>query len=132
VCGKNDREDFSGIPLYLREGEFFSDIQWVLSDGAFEGDGCFICSYKNPGNNPDNIHYNLAFFEVRQGVENNYGRVGMWFPLLGNNKKKCPILENVLFLAIHAAAWLHNWIMDSKNLWYSAMESPEDLFHSYY
>jgi hypothetical protein len=39
VCGKNDREVFSGIPLYLREGEFFSDIQWVLSDGAFEGDG---------------------------------------------------------------------------------------------
>jgi hypothetical protein len=75
-----------------------------LSGGAFEGDGRFICSYKNPGNDPDKIYHNLAFCEVRQGVENSYGRFGMWFPLLGNNKKKLPYSEKVLFLVIHAAA----------------------------
>jgi hypothetical protein len=31
------------------------------------------------------IHYNPAFHELRQGVEDSYGRVGMWFPILGNN-----------------------------------------------
>ncbi len=35
--GRNDREVFTGSPLYLREGEFFSDNQWISSDGAFEG-----------------------------------------------------------------------------------------------
>jgi hypothetical protein len=65
------------------------------------------------------------------GVENSYGRVGMWFPLLGNNRKKLPYGEKVLFLAIHAAARLHNQIMDSENLSYSATESPEGLFRNY-
>jgi hypothetical protein len=66
------------------------------------------------------------------GVENSYGRVGMWFPLLGNNKKKLPYSEKVLFLAVYAAAQLHNWIMDSEGLLYSALESPEGLYSSYY
>jgi hypothetical protein len=40
VCsGKNDREVLTGSPLYLREGEFFSDNQWVASDGGSDGDG---------------------------------------------------------------------------------------------
>jgi hypothetical protein len=40
IClGKNDREVFTGSPLYLQKGDFFSDNQWVASDGAFEGDG---------------------------------------------------------------------------------------------
>jgi hypothetical protein len=72
--GKNVVEVFTGSPLYFYEGEFFSDNQWVSSDGTFEGDGQFICSYKN---NPEKIHYNLAFHKVRQGVENSCGRVGM-------------------------------------------------------
>jgi hypothetical protein len=130
--GKNDREVLTGSPLYLREGEFFSDNQWVASDGGFEGDGRFVCSHKNPGNDQDKITYNLAFREVRMGVENSYGRVGMWFPLLGNNKKKLPYSEKVLFLAVNAAARLHNWIMDSEGLSYSALESPEGLYTNYY
>jgi len=104
----------------------------VSTDGAFDGDGRFLCSYKNPGNDPVKIRYNLAFREVRQGVENSYQRVGAWFPLLGNNKKKLPYSEKVFFLAVHAAARLHNWIMDSENLSYSALESPEGLFRNYY
>jgi hypothetical protein len=104
----------------------------VSSDGAFEGDGQLLCSYRNPGNDATRIRYNLAFREVRQGIENSYGRVGIWFPLLGNNNKKLPYSEKVLFLAIHAAARLHNWIMDTENLSYSALESPEGLFRNYY
>jgi hypothetical protein len=133
IClGKNDREVFTRSPLYLQEGEFFLNNQWVSSDSAFEGDGRFLCSYKNPGNDSVTICYNLAFREVRQGVEKRYGRVGLWFPLLGNNKKKLPYSEKVLFLAIHAAVRLHNWLMDSENLSYSATESPEGLFRNYY
>ncbi len=133
VClGKNDREVLTGSPLYLREQEFFSDKQWIASDGGFDGDGGFVCSYKNPGNDQDKIHYNLAFREVRMGVENSYGRVGMWFPLLGNNKKKLPYSKKVLFLAVFAAARLHNWIMDSEGLLYSALESPEGLYSNYF
>jgi hypothetical protein len=130
IClGKNDRETFTRNPLYLQEGDFFSDNQWVSSDGAFEGDGRFLCSYKNPGNDPARIHYNLAFHEVRKGVENSYGRVGLWFLLLGNNKKNLLYSEIVLFLVIHAAARLHNWIMDTEN---SATELPKGLFRNYY
>jgi hypothetical protein len=110
----------------------FSDNQWISSDGAFEGDGRFICSYKNPGNDLDKICYNLAFREVRQGVKNSYGRVGMWFPLLGNNMKKLLYSEKVLFLAIYAAAGLHNWIMDLEGLSYSALEAPDGLYSRYY
>jgi hypothetical protein len=40
------------------------------------------------------------------------------------------ILKKVLFLAIHAAARLHNWIMDSENLSYSATDSPEGFFRT--
>jgi len=133
IClGKNDREVLTSSPLYLLEGDYFSDNEWVSSDGAFDGDGRFLCSYKNPGNDPVKVRYNLAFREVRQGVENSYQRIGIWFPLLGNNKKKLPYSETVLFLAVHAAARLHNWIMDSEKLSYSALESPEGLFRSYY
>jgi len=124
---------YSQGALHIFAGRtFFSDDQWVSSDGAFERDGRLLCSYRNPGNDTTRIRYNLAFREVRQGAENSYGRVGMWFPLLGNNKKKLPYSEKVLFLAIPAAARLHNWIMDTENLSYSALESPEGLFRNYY
>jgi hypothetical protein len=59
--GRNDREALISSPLYLLEGDYFSDKEWVSSDGAFDGDGRFLCSYKNPGNDPVKIWYNLAF-----------------------------------------------------------------------
>ena len=130
--GRNDREVLNSSPLYLLEEDYFSENEWVSSDGAFDGDGRFLCSCKNPSNDPVKIRYNLALREVRQGVENSYQRVGAWFPLLGNNKKKLPYSEKVFFLAVHAATRLHNWIMDSENLSYSALESPEGLFRNYY
>ncbi len=47
VClRKNDREEFTSSLLYLQEGDYFSEDEFVASDGAFEGDGHFRCSYK--------------------------------------------------------------------------------------
>jgi hypothetical protein len=91
VClGKNDRGVFTSSLLYLQEGDYFSEDEFVASDVAFEGDGHFRCSYKNPGNNEVKKLFNLAFCEVRTGIENSYQRTGAWFPLLGNNKCKLP------------------------------------------
>ncbi len=72
--------------------------------------------------------FNLAWHEVRTGLENSYQRVGLWFPVLGNNKQKLPYSEKVLFLAIHAATRLHNWILNTENLSHSALDSPEMLY----
>jgi hypothetical protein len=98
----------------LQEGDYFSEDEFVASDGGFEGDG------------------RLVFREVCTGVENTYSRVGTWFPLLGKKKKKMPYSEQVFFLAIHAATRLHNWIMNSENLSYSSLESPEVLYQRFY
>jgi len=73
VClGKNDREAFTSSPLYLSKGDYFLDDEFVAADGAFEGDGRLKCSYKNPGNDEVKKLWNLAFREVRTGVENSY------------------------------------------------------------
>jgi hypothetical protein len=78
IClGKKDREVLTSSPLHPLEGDYFSDNEWVSSDDALDGDGWFLCSYKNPGNDPVKIRYNLAFREVRQGVENSYQRIGI-------------------------------------------------------
>ncbi len=66
--GKNDREVFTASPLYLQEDEFFSVDEFVASNGAFEGDGCLRCSFKNPGNDEVKKLWNLAFHDVRTGV----------------------------------------------------------------
>ncbi len=114
------------------EGEFFSDGQFIATDGAFEGDGRFICSYKNPGHNENKVTFNNAFREVWMLVENAYQRVGAWFPLLRNNKHKLNYNERTLILAVQAAVWIHNFIMDTENLSYSALESPEMHFQQYF
>jgi len=66
--GKNDHEIFTGSPLYLQEGEFFLQDEFVAADGVFEGDGHLRCSYKNPRNDDIKKLWNLAFQEVRAGV----------------------------------------------------------------
>ena len=75
VCvslGNNDREVYTTSPLYLEEGDFFSCGEFVAADGGFEGDGRFLSSYKNPGNDHNIIMFNLAFCEVRTEAENSY------------------------------------------------------------
>jgi hypothetical protein len=95
--GRNDRAVLTSSPLYLLECNYFSDNEWVLSDGAFDGDGRFLCSYKNPENDPVKIRYNLAFWGVRQGEANSYQRISIWFPILGNNKKNFYTLKKFCF-----------------------------------
>jgi len=112
VCithGKNDREVYTSSPLYLQEGEYFSDGEFLAADGAFDGDGRLYCSYKNPGNDPTKKMFNLVWYEVQTTVENSYQRLCAWLLLLGNNKKKLPYSEHMLLLAIHASARFHNW-----------------------
>ena len=70
--------------------------------------------------------WNLAFHEVKIGVENSYQRTGAWLPLLGNNMCKLLYSNKVLFLAIHAAIGLHNFIMNSEQLPYSSLESVDN------
>jgi len=106
--------------------------EFVAANGMFEGDGCLRCSFKNPRNNEGKKLWNLAFREVRTGVENSYQKTGAWFPLIGNNKHKLPYSEKVLFLAIHAAIRLHNFNMNSEQLSYSALESVDNLYTNYY
>jgi hypothetical protein len=130
--GNNDREVYTTSPLYLDECAFFSIGEFVATDGGFEGDGRFICSYKNPGNDRNKIIFNLAFREMCTGAENSYQRVGAWFKLLGKNKCKLPYKEHTLISAIQAAARLHNFIMNTENLSYSANESTEMNLSEHY
>ncbi len=65
---------FTGSPLYLQEGEFFLEDDFVAVDAAFKGDGHLHCNFKNPGNDDMKKLWNLAFCEVRTGVENSYQR----------------------------------------------------------
>jgi hypothetical protein len=59
--GSNDREVYTSSPLYLEEGQYFSADQFVATDGAIEGNGRFLCSYKKPCHDPDKIAFNNAF-----------------------------------------------------------------------
>jgi hypothetical protein len=65
-------EVFTSSPLYLSEGDYFLDDEFVAADGNFEGDGRLKCSYKNPCNDKVKKLWNLAFHEMRTGVENSY------------------------------------------------------------
>ena len=80
------------------------------------------CSFKNPGKDEAKKLWNLAFCEVRTGVENSYQRTGAWFPLIENNKRKLSYSDQVLFLVIH------DFIMNSEQLSYSALESVDNLY----
>ena len=66
------------------------------------------------------------------GVENKYQRVGAWFPLLRNNKRKLMYSEKMLLLAIYAAVRLNNFILSTENLSYAAYESPEMEYNAYF
>ena len=78
VClGRNDHKVFTSSPLYLQEGNYFSEDEFVALDGGFEGDGRFRCSYNTPGNHPDRVLFNLVFHEICTGVENAYSHALM-------------------------------------------------------
>jgi len=132
ALGKNDREFWTQCPLYLQKGLYFCGLQYVASDGGFHGDGPVKFSYDNPGNDAVKKSFNLIFIEVRTGIETAFARICNWFPILGTNKGKWNYSEESLQLSIHAAARLHNWLMNTENLSYSALESPVSYFKKFY
>ena len=69
---KNDREMFTTSPLYLQEGFWFSRGEFIANDGGFDGDGPARCSFNDPGADPYKQQFNIAFKEVRQGIETAY------------------------------------------------------------
>ena len=110
---------------------FFSENQCVAADGGFEGDGPVIYSFDNP-NTEERVLYNLAFKEVRMSVENAFGRVQMWFPILGVQRKYWNYDEEMLCLAVEACCKLHNWIIRSRGLRYDPISDPRNHWNEIY
>jgi hypothetical protein len=92
-------EVLTSSPLACKRESFFQN-EILASDGAFEGYGCLKCSYKHSSNDEVKGLFNLALCELRTGTD---------VPSLGSDICKRLSLEEVPFLAIHAAIRLHNF-----------------------
>jgi hypothetical protein len=136
---RNDRDMFTSSDLYLYKGEYFSPMavggvlgfEFMASDGGFRGNGPLLYTYDNLSDE-DKVTFNLAFKEVRVGVENAFGRVQKWFPILGIQKSYWNYDEEMLELAVGAAMKLHNWMLRTRGLAYDAQNDPQNhLRHLY-
>lgn len=132
--GINDRDQFTHSLLYLNKQEFFDDNQFIVGDGIYRGDGPILTSYNasqlRDATDPCTRTFNVCFTDFRKGVENAFGRVQNWFPLLGNKINKWCYEHYTLVLAIHAAARLHNWMLHIRGLNYDPTMDPSYLFTS--
>lgn len=128
---QNDRDQYTSSDLYMNAGRFFLAGEKLASDGGFRGDGNLVISYDNL-NDRDRQIFNLAFKEVRVGVENAFGRVQMWFPILGSMSLYWRYDEELLELAVGAACRLHNWLLKHRTLAYDALEHPQNTYRDYY
>lgn len=127
----NDRDTFVRSDLYMNAGDFFSFGEKIISDGGFAGDGPILVSYNNV-NTPEKALYNVAFKEVRVGIENAFGRVQMWFPILGIEKCYWNYDDELLELAVGAATKLHNWMLKVRKLSYNALDDPRNFHRNLY
>jgi hypothetical protein len=123
----NDRDQWTSCDLYMQSGRFFSPGEILACDGGFKGDGPHILSYDILDDEGKRT-FNLAFKEVRMGVENAFGRVQKWFPLLGLQRQYWNYDMELLELATDAAMKLHNYMLRSRGLSYNAEDDP-NLFH---
>ena len=129
VVGKrNDRDMWTSCKLYLERGFYFSEDQCVAADGGFQGDGPIIYSFDDLTDETRAL-YNLAFKETRVGVENAFGRVQLWFPILGVLLREWTYDDELLELAIGASFKLHNWILKNRRLNYDAQNNPLNHFN---
>lgn len=131
----NDRDQFTSTVLYLNKQEFFGENQFIVGDGIYRGDGPILTSnnvtqLREESLDPAARTFNLCFTDFRKGVENAFGRVQNWFPLLGNKLHKWNYEHYTLILAIHAAARLHNWMLYVRGLDYDPSMDPNYLFTS--
>lgn len=115
----------------MNSGEFFSENEKLAADGGFQGDGPLLISYSKVDDR-DKALYNVAFKEVRVGIENAFGRVQMWFPILGRAKQYWPYDEEMLELAVGAATKLHNWMIRNRKLSYNAADSTRNFHRDMY
>jgi DDE superfamily endonuclease len=127
----NDRENFTTSDLYMNCGNYFSEGEYIASDGGFRGDGPNLVSY-DVLDDESKAHFNLIFKEVRVGVENAFGRVQMWFPLLGVQKREWIYDLEMLHLAAGAAFKLHNWMLRTRGLSYNAESAPSNHYRDFY
>ena len=128
---RNDRDTYTSTSIYLQRGEYFTLGEMLAADGGFEGDGNLLISFKVLNTAAKRL-YNLAFTEVRKGIENAFGRVQMWFPILGNKRKYWSYDEETLELAVGAATKLHNWMMRNRGLDYDAVRNPCNFYRNLY
>ena len=128
---RNDRDEWTYTDLYLSQGKYFSAGEKIASDGGFRGDGPLLYSY-DVINTDEKMNYNLAFKEVRVGIENAFGRVQLWFPLLGVEKKQWPYDDKLLGTAVEAACKLHNWMIRHRRLSYNAEDNPRNFYRDMY
>ena len=136
---RNDRDMFTSSDLYLSKGTYFSPManggiggfEFMASDGGFRGNGPLLFSFDNLDDAQKEI-FNLAFKEVRVGVENAVGRVQKWFPILGLQKSYWNYDQELLELAVGAAMKLHNWMLRTRGIRYNAEEDPQHHFRDLY
>jgi hypothetical protein len=128
---RNDRDQWTSCDLYMDAGKYFKPWEKVAGDGAFKGHGPNVVSY-DILDTDEKALYNLAFKEVRVGVENAFGRVQMWFPLLGVNRMYWNYDEEMLELAVGAATKLHNWMIRNRGLSYNAEDNPRNFYRHMY
>ena len=90
-----------------------------------------LYSYDNLDSH-EKVLFNLAFKEVRVGVENAFGRVQKWFPILGLQKSYWNYDLELLELAVGAAMKLHNWMLRKRGIRYNAQEDPQNHMRELY
>ena len=108
IPGKfNDRAVWTSSPLYLNARDFFSDGEYLLADGGFEGHGAnLLYSYKMPRSELE-IEFNSAFTDIRKNVECGIGDVKAWAHVLQGNMWN---FDLTLFgLVVHVSCLLHNY-----------------------
>ena len=127
----NDRDTWTKSKLYMNAGEYFSFGETLGADGGFLGDGPTVVSF-NQVNTEYKALYNVAFKEVRVGIENAFGRVQMWFPILGIEKCYWNYDDELLELAVGAATKLHNWMLRNRKVSYDALENPRNFHRNLY
>ncbi len=128
----SDREILTQSPLYMDRGEYFSEGEWMGTDGAFQGDGPVVYSYKDMQGDYYKQLFNSAFKERRMTIENAFGRVQSWFPILGNAKAKFDCDDDLMYLSVHASVRLHNWLLHNRNCNYNVDTSGNALFSVHY
>ena len=66
------------------------------------------------------------------GVENAFGRVQRWFPILGVQRSYWNNDIELLELATEAAMKLHNFMLRSRGISYNAEEDPHNYYRHLY